>query len=93
MTELHRPVSDTAATDPSADKSGPTIQRILAERGLQCVANTIVNDDEARIRDYVRAWAEGDTADLVLTTGGTGFGVRDRTPEVRVSVPFYFFLS
>ncbi|KAI0340818.1 molybdenum cofactor biosynthesis protein [Trametopsis cervina] len=74
-------VSDTAATDPSADKSGPTIQRILAERGLQCVANTIVNDDEARIRDYVRAWAEGDTADLILTTGGTGFGVRDRTPE------------
>ncbi|KAI0787129.1 MoaB/Mog domain-containing protein [Irpex lacteus] len=74
-------VSDTAAQDASADKSGPAIQQIFVEHGHECTHTAIVPDDEARIRSIVQAWSEQGLADLIVTTGGTGFGVRDRTPE------------
>ncbi|GBE79793.1 MoaB/Mog domain-containing protein [Sparassis latifolia] len=73
-------VSDTAAADPVADKSGPTIKDILARRGYECILELIVPDDESRIREIVREWCD-QGADWVITAGGTGFGVRDRTPE------------
>ena len=75
-------VSDTASKDATADKSGPTIRDIVVQYGHQCVQNTIVPDDEEAIRKIVKQWAEQDTIDWIVTTGGTGFGVRDRTPEV-----------
>ncbi|KAI0080848.1 hypothetical protein K474DRAFT_102098 [Panus rudis PR-1116 ss-1] len=74
-------VSDTASKDVTADKSGPTIKNILSQAGYECKYLVIVPDDEPKIRETVEAWsAEGDI-DLIVTTGGTGFGVRDRTPE------------
>ncbi|TCD68488.1 hypothetical protein EIP91_010663 [Steccherinum ochraceum] len=78
-------VSDTAAQDASADKSGPTINTILIEQGIECRQLKIVPDDELRIREAVKGWCEAEgedeRVDLVITTGGTGLGVRDRTPE------------
>lgn len=74
-------ISDTAATDATADKSGPTIQNILQHRGFDCTPPTIVSDDEARIQTFVKDCVERRTIDWIITTGGTGFGVRDRTPE------------
>lgn len=44
----------------------------------------IVPDDERKILETVRAWCYASSVDLVITTGGTGFGVRDRTPEVNL---------
>ena len=40
-------------------------------------------DDELRIRHTIQTWADQGDVDWIVTTGGTGFGVRDRTPEVR----------
>ncbi|KAH9948788.1 molybdenum cofactor biosynthesis protein [Amylocystis lapponica] len=74
-------VSDSAAQDATADRSGPSIRDILSSRGYDCAHTLIVPDDETRIRDAVQAWCAQDDVDWVLTTGGTGFGVRDRTPE------------
>lgn len=74
-------VSDTASQDATADKSGPTIKSILTDKGHQCSDPHIVPDDEQKIREIVENWCTEGTADLVITTGGTGFGVRDRTPE------------
>ncbi|CCM01747.1 uncharacterized protein FIBRA_03813 [Fibroporia radiculosa] len=75
-------VSDTAAADPSTDKSGPTIRDILAAHGgYDCKYLLIVPDDELRIRHTVQAWCDQGDIDWIITTGGTGFGVRDRTPE------------
>ena len=80
----HNAVSDTASIDASADKSGPTIQNILQERGFDCKPPTIVSDDETRIQSFVKDCSEQGNVDWVITTGGTGFGIRDRTPEVKL---------
>lgn len=75
-------VSDTSAKDASADKSGPLIQSILQEQGFACTARIIVPDEERKIQQYVRFFSDSGDVDWIITTGGTGFGVRDRTPEV-----------
>lgn len=76
-------VSDTAAADTSLDKSGPTIREIVSGAGYECKYLLVVPDDEPRIRHTVHTWAAQGDVDWIVTTGGTGFGVRDRTPEVR----------
>lgn len=75
-------MSDTAAADTSLDKSGPTIRDIVSGAGYECKYLLVVPDDELRIRHTVRTWADQGDVDWIVTTGGTGFGVRDRTPEV-----------
>ncbi|KDQ64212.1 hypothetical protein JAAARDRAFT_201596 [Jaapia argillacea MUCL 33604] len=76
-------VSDTASATPSLDVSGPTIRAKLAAESpaFSCTDIAIVPDDEVQIRDTVNAWCDSGNVDWVITTGGTGFGVRDRTPE------------
>ena len=86
-------MSDTAAQDNSVDRSGPTIREILSDRNVIVGEkdHAIVRDDVEAIRRIVRDWTgrEGDLRiDWIITTGGTGFGVRDVTPEVRTSVLF-----
>jgi gephyrin len=78
------PVSDSVAQNAATDKSGPAIEKLLQDNGaFVVVAKAVVPDDIDLIRKTVRNWAEEKSGPaLVLTTGGTGFGVRDRTPEV-----------
>ncbi|CEQ41562.1 SPOSA6832_03290, partial [Sporobolomyces salmonicolor] len=78
-------VSDTAFADPSSDRSLPALRNLLTSQpdgAYSIVASSIVGDEEGEIARMVGQWvAEG--IDLVLTSGGTGFGTRDKTPEVR----------
>ncbi|EIN11072.1 molybdenum cofactor biosynthesis protein [Punctularia strigosozonata HHB-11173 SS5] len=76
-------VSDTAFNQGAgADKSGPAIRDILHTTGsYEVTATRIVPDDSEQLRDVVRNWCASGEVDWVITTGGTGFGVRDRTPE------------
>lgn len=76
-------VSDTASQDAAADKSGPLIKDLLVLGDFQVVEARIVSDDEKAIRRTVREWSGSGEVDWIITTGGTGFGVRDRTPEVK----------
>lgn len=72
-------VSDRCSRGEAEDRSGPLAARLLAEVGVRAEV-TVVPDGE----DSVRAAIEGALAAgarLVLTTGGTGVGPRDRTPE------------
>ncbi len=80
--KLMVPVSDTAFKDESADKSGPALVTLLQEAGLSCPNRQIVPDEVQRIQHFVKLWSDAGLVDLLITTGGTGFGVRDRTPEV-----------
>ncbi|GAA5971006.1 hypothetical protein JCM21900_000930 [Sporobolomyces salmonicolor] len=76
-------VSDTAFADPSSDRSLPALRNLLTSQpdgAYSIVASSIVGDEEGEIARMVGQWvAEG--IDLVLTSGGTGFGTRDKTPE------------
>ncbi|KAJ7721865.1 MoaB/Mog domain-containing protein [Mycena metata] len=75
-------VSDTASASSSADKSGPAISEILSQTGsFSCDDHLIVADDIQAIQTAVKEWCDRGDVDWVVTTGGTGFGVRDQTPE------------
>ncbi|PBK93853.1 hypothetical protein ARMGADRAFT_1062677 [Armillaria gallica] len=74
-------ISDTAFKDESADKSGPALVTLLQEAGLSCSNRQIVPDEVQRIQHFVKLWSDTGLVDFIITTGGTGFGVRDRTPE------------
>ena len=69
--------SRTRATDASGDR----LQQGLEGAGHAVVARELLPNDEARVRDCVTAWIARDDVDLVVITGGTGLGSRDRTIE------------
>lgn len=83
------PVSDTASLDAAADKSGPAIRSILDGRtGFSCPHHLIVPDEVSAIQDAVMKCIKRGDVDWIITTGGTGFGVRDLTPEVGLALRF-----
>ncbi|HEY0327242.1 MAG TPA: molybdenum cofactor biosynthesis protein B [Allosphingosinicella sp.] len=72
-------VSDTRGEED--DRSGRLLVERLTEAGHELAAKAIVRDDVEAIRAQVRAWVADEGVDLVISTGGTGFGPRDVTPE------------
>jgi molybdenum cofactor synthesis domain-containing protein len=79
-------ISDTGARGERADLSGDEIERWLGARGDTKTARALVGDDTVAIVRTLIEWCDGDVADLVLTTGGTGLGSRDLTPEATRAV-------
>ncbi len=79
-------VSDAGARGQRADTSGDAIAAWVAARGHVLAARTLVPDEAARIAAELSRLADGDLADLVLSTGGTGLTTRDVTPEATRSV-------
>jgi len=80
--------SDRAAGGVYEDKSGPAVVEMLklfSERNGTLsptfVEQKVVPDDEDVIFASMKAWSESKACDVVITTGGTGFGPRDVTPE------------
>ncbi len=73
-------VSDGVHAGAREDRSGDVAVRELEQRGFRIVARETVPDDVERIAACIRKWT-GQPVDLVLTTGGTGLGPRDVTPE------------
>ena len=74
-------ISDAGARGERVDTSGDAIVAWATARGAEVVERTLVPDESARIVPVLLAWCDQDTADLVLTTGGTGLSPRDITPE------------
>lgn len=72
-------ISDSAARGLREDISGHEACRLLLEQGLEVLGPLLVADERALISERIREAAA--TADLVVTTGGTGLGPRDLTPE------------
>lgn len=71
-------VSDGVSAGEREDGSGEALEAMLSERGYE-VARDLVPDERDQIGEAIRKACAG--GDLVLTTGGTGFGLRDVTPE------------
>lgn len=76
-------VSDGVSAGVRADGSGDVLEQLLAEQGYE-VSRDLVPDEGDRITAAIVAACS--SADLVVTTGGTGFGVRDVTPEATAAV-------
>src|SRR5215213_10963968 len=79
-------ISDAGARGERADGSGDAIASWIVERGYTLAARALVPDDSVSIVRQLLAWCDGDAADLVLTTGGTGLSARDNTPEATRAV-------
>lgn len=74
-------ISDAGSRGERADTSGDAIAAWVTARGAVLADRQLVPDEIPAIQSVLRAWADGDRADLVLTTGGTGLTPRDVTPE------------
>lgn len=71
-------ISDGVSHGVREDKSGEAVGTVLAAAGYE-VERHLVDDDEERVASAIRELAK--RLSLVITTGGTGFGPRDRAPE------------
>ncbi|MEO8335376.1 MAG: MogA/MoaB family molybdenum cofactor biosynthesis protein [bacterium] len=79
-------ISDAGARGERADDSGDSAVMWATWQSATVVARAIVPDDTVAIVRQLLAWCDGDEADLVLTTGGTGLSARDVTPEATRAV-------
>ena len=76
-------ISDGVAEGSRKDESGETLAALLGEEGYE-VERRVVPDDQDAIAEAIAELAE--EASVVLTTGGTGLGPRDVTPEATAEV-------
>jgi len=73
--------SDACAAGERVDKAGEALVELLTELGAHIVAKEILSDDIEPLAGKLREYADRSDVNLILTTGGTGFGPRDNTPE------------
>ncbi len=74
-------ISDSCSKKTRDDESGPTIKRMVEAKGLKVEHYEVVPDEKEAIKGAVINMADIMKLDMVLTTGGTGIGPRDVTPE------------
>ncbi len=79
-------VSDSVSGGLRRDLSGPALRDRCSELGWRVVSAHVVGDEEATIQARLIELADSRLMDLILTTGGTGLGPRDVTPEATASV-------
>jgi molybdopterin adenylyltransferase len=79
-------ISDSVSRGTQKDASGPNLRERCAQLGWDVVAEAVLPDEPAVIRGRLVFLADGGATDLILTTGGTGIGPRDSTPEATMEV-------
>lgn len=84
MADIHAIVitaSDACSRGEREDRSGELLIELLTAAGAHIVAKEILSDDLEPLADKLREYADRPDVNLIMTTGGTGFGVRDNIPE------------
>lgn len=74
-------ISDAGSKGEREDSSGDVIVTMMTEAGFAQTQRAIVPDEVNQISECLRGWCDSAVADVVVTTGGTGLGPRDVTPE------------
>jgi cyclic pyranopterin monophosphate synthase len=74
-------MSDTVAAGKAEDVSGHLIRKRLEKEGFDIVEYKVLPDDESEIIAAIRKHSDDGGVDLIITTGGTGIGPRDTTPD------------
>jgi|SRR5215469_7048440 len=79
-------ISDSVHTGKYEDRSGPAVSGRCRELGWAMVSASVLPDEQNQIETSLKTIADAREVDLVLTTGGTGVGPRDVTPEATTAV-------
>jgi molybdopterin adenylyltransferase len=79
-------ISDSVSNGEREDQSGPAVIAFCRGLGWEVTSSGRLPDDEGAIRENLWQLADSGGVDLVLTTGGTGIGPRDNTPEATQAV-------
>ena len=74
-------VSDACASGERKDTSGEMLAQLLRDLGAEIVATRILSDEPDPLADALKEFADWRQVNLIVTTGGTGLGPRDNTPE------------
>ena len=78
--------SDACSRGERADDSGAALVELLQASGAEVVERRILSDDREPLVQTLEAFLQRDDINLILTTGGTGLGPRDNTPEATLHV-------
>jgi len=78
--------SDACSRGERADDSGAVLVELLNGIGAEVVETRILSDDLEPLVQTLREFAGRDDVNLIVTTGGTGLGPRDNTPEATLQV-------
>ncbi len=80
-------ISDRASRGEREDESGPAIKKIISKiSSYRAIKYEIIPDEKEIISKKLKEWVDGLRLDLILTSGGTGIGPRDVTPEATKGV-------
>ena len=79
-------VSDSVSSGKSQDRSGPSVAARCQELGWDIVSTAVCADDRPAVEAWLKETADSKSTDLILTSGGTGLGPRDVTPEATLAV-------
>lgn len=79
-------ISDKGYAQQREDASGQEIIRLVQAQGYELAHYGILPDEQAHISAELRRLCDERAAELILTTGGTGFAKRDVTPEATLAV-------
>jgi molybdopterin adenylyltransferase len=79
-------VSDSVAAGRVEDRSGAAVGARCRELGWAIESSAVRADDRTAIEAFLKGVADAHSADILLTTGGTGLGPRDVTPEATEAV-------
>ena len=79
-------VSDRSSRGEREDSSGPVLKKQIMLQGWSVVRMEIIPDEFQAIKSLLSTWTDDLKLDVILTTGGTGFGPRDVTPEATQAV-------
>ena len=79
-------LSDKASMGKRDDLSGPAARETLEANGYEVIETIVIPDDTKRLKMELIRLSDGREVDLIVTSGGTGFSLRDSTPEVTMDV-------
>ena len=78
-------LSDKGARGEREDVSGQVIEDMVKEAGYEVVSRQLLSDDRQGLTDALISLCDSNAAELILTTGGTGFSPRDNAPEATLA--------
>lgn len=79
-------ISDSAVAGTREDRSGPAVAEKVKALGWSIVAREVLKDEAEEIAAAMTRLIDREVADVVITTGGTGLGPRDVTPEATKAI-------